>query len=61
VQPLGDVEVTLCAGVMQRCVFIVVGGVDRGACAVQPLSDVELAFGAGEVQWCPSHSVVVVE
>ena len=53
-QPLGHVEVTLVAGIVQRCISSAVGGVEKGTRAVQPLSDVQVALGAGEVKWLPT-------
>ena len=46
-QPLSDVEGTLRAGGVQRCLPLVVGGVERGAHAVQPLNNVEVIAIAG--------------
>ena len=60
-EPLGYLEVTTVAGVVQRCPPIATGGVERGTRAVQPLSDAELAARAGLVQWCISTVVGDVE
>ena len=60
-QPLGDVEVALCAGEVQWSLSLNVSGVDRGARAVQPLSDVEVTPRAGVVQRCQSVTVGGIE
>ena len=49
-EPLSYLEVAIPAGFVQRCLSVVVGGVDRGTRAVQPLSDSEVALRAGEVE-----------
>eukprot|EP00964_Phaeocystis_antarctica_P045344 scaffold26091_cov62-Phaeocystis_antarctica.AAC.2 len=50
VQPLGDVEVTAGAGLVQRRLPTAVGGADRGTRAVQPLGDAEVPLLAGDMK-----------